>query len=158
MIWLIVCWHLYPAQPAGSLVAQCKTLDQARAVVTFIDAASEKTLSSTVALTAARGRGKVSVREGLAGPSPPVCGLVKVTHWSSNFVVQERWFAESTSFCGSGKWFAESTSWWLRESDLHEPANRLRIICLDNVLDWWLGRIGFSVLTRECWSMQKWQN
>ena len=46
-------------QPAGSLVAKCKTLDQARAVVTFLDAASEKTLRSTVALTAARGRGKV---------------------------------------------------------------------------------------------------
>ena len=46
-------------QPAGSLVQKCKTLDQARAVVTFLDAASEKTLRSTVALTAARGRGKV---------------------------------------------------------------------------------------------------
>ena len=32
---------------------------QARAVVTFLDAASEKTLRSTVALTATRGRGKV---------------------------------------------------------------------------------------------------
>ena len=46
-------------QPAGGLVARCKTLDQARAVVTFLDAASEKTLRSTVALTASRGRGKV---------------------------------------------------------------------------------------------------
>lgn len=46
-------------QPAGALVGKCKTLDQARAVVTFLDAASEKTLRSTVALTAARGRGKV---------------------------------------------------------------------------------------------------
>ena len=34
-------------------------LSQARAVVTFLDAASEKTLRSTVALTATRGRGKV---------------------------------------------------------------------------------------------------
>lgn len=46
-------------QPAGALVGKCRTLDQARAVVTFLDAASEKTLRSTVALTAARGRGKV---------------------------------------------------------------------------------------------------
>lgn len=46
-------------QPAGPLVAKCRTLDQARAVMTFLDAASEKTLRSTVALTAARGRGKV---------------------------------------------------------------------------------------------------
>jgi N-acetyltransferase 10 len=45
-------------EPAGPLVKCCKTLDQAKAVVTFLDAASEKTLRSTVALTAARGRGK----------------------------------------------------------------------------------------------------
>eukprot|EP00891_Asterochloris_glomerata_P009605 jgi/Astpho2/9605/Aster-03877 len=56
---------LEDTQPAGSLVAKCKTLDQARAVVTFLDAASEKTLRSTVALTAARGRGK-SAALGLA--------------------------------------------------------------------------------------------
>lgn len=47
-------------QPAGELVAKCRTLDQARAVVTFLDAASEKTLRNTVALTASRGRGKVT--------------------------------------------------------------------------------------------------
>lgn len=46
-------------QPAGALLGKCVTLDQGRAVVTFLDAASEKTLRSTVALTAARGRGKV---------------------------------------------------------------------------------------------------
>lgn len=33
-------------------------LIQAKAVITFLDAISEKTLRSTVALTAARGRGK----------------------------------------------------------------------------------------------------
>jgi N-acetyltransferase 10 len=44
--------------PAGPLVARCRTIDQAKAVVTFLDAASEKTLRSTVALTASRGRGK----------------------------------------------------------------------------------------------------
>jgi hypothetical protein len=47
-------------QPAGTLVARCRTLDQGKSVVTFLDAASEKTLRSTVALTASRGRGKVS--------------------------------------------------------------------------------------------------
>ncbi|KAL3153398.1 hypothetical protein ABBQ38_011736 [Trebouxia sp. C0009 RCD-2024] len=51
--------------PAGPLVGKCRTLDQARAVMTFLDAASEKTLRSTVALTAARGRGK-SAALGLA--------------------------------------------------------------------------------------------
>lgn len=40
------------------LVGKCRTLDQARGVMTLLDAASEKTLRSTVALTAARGRGK----------------------------------------------------------------------------------------------------
>lgn len=58
MIVIIKSW-LCIVQPAGPLVAKCKTLDQARAVMTFLDAASEKTLRSTVALTAARGRGKV---------------------------------------------------------------------------------------------------
>ena len=56
---------LSDVQPAGSLVSRCKTLDQAKAVVSFLDAASEKTLRSTVALTAARGRGK-SAALGLA--------------------------------------------------------------------------------------------
>jgi N-acetyltransferase 10 len=56
---------LADTQPAGALVARCRTLDQARGVVTFLDAASEKTLRATVALTAARGRGK-SAALGLA--------------------------------------------------------------------------------------------
>lgn len=42
----------------GVLVECCKTMDQAKAVLKFIEAISEKTLRSTVALTAARGRGK----------------------------------------------------------------------------------------------------
>ncbi|KAJ3069222.1 N-acetyltransferase 10 [Podochytrium sp. JEL0797] len=45
-------------QPLASLVANAKTLDQARAVLTFTEAIAEKSLRSTVALTAARGRGK----------------------------------------------------------------------------------------------------
>jgi len=49
---------LRDTQPVGPLVNKCRTLDQAKAVITFLDAISEKTLRSTVALTAARGRGK----------------------------------------------------------------------------------------------------
>ena len=45
-------------QPVGSLISLAKTVDQAKALLTFTDAISEKTLRSTVALTAARGRGK----------------------------------------------------------------------------------------------------
>lgn len=45
-------------QPTGSLISLARTLDQAKALLTFTDAIAEKTLRSTVALTAARGRGK----------------------------------------------------------------------------------------------------
>lgn len=45
-------------QPVGSLISLARTLDQAKALITFTDAIAEKTLRSTVALTAARGRGK----------------------------------------------------------------------------------------------------
>ncbi|KAG0257944.1 hypothetical protein DFQ27_004881 [Actinomortierella ambigua] len=45
-------------QPMGALVGVAKTLDQAKAVMTFIEAIAEKTLRSTVTLTASRGRGK----------------------------------------------------------------------------------------------------
>jgi N-acetyltransferase 10 len=51
--------------PLGPLVGVAKTADQAKAVVTFVEAIAEKTLRSTVALTAARGRGK-SAALGLA--------------------------------------------------------------------------------------------
>jgi N-acetyltransferase 10 len=56
---------LQDTEPAGSLAAACRTLDQARAVLSFLDVASDKVLRSTVALTAARGRGK-SASMGLA--------------------------------------------------------------------------------------------
>uniref|UniRef100_A0A3P9M759 RNA cytidine acetyltransferase n=1 Tax=Oryzias latipes TaxID=8090 RepID=A0A3P9M759_ORYLA len=49
---------LQDTQPVGVLVDCCRTMDQAKAVLKFIEAVSEKTLRSTVALTAARGRGK----------------------------------------------------------------------------------------------------
>ena len=56
---------LQDTQPACSIVSQCRTLDQAKSVLKFIDSISEKTLRSTVTLTAARGRGK-SAALGLA--------------------------------------------------------------------------------------------
>ncbi|KAJ3208518.1 N-acetyltransferase 10 [Dinochytrium kinnereticum] len=49
---------LADTQPIGNLVSVTKTVDQARAVLTFVEAIAEKTLRTTVALTAARGRGK----------------------------------------------------------------------------------------------------
>lgn len=49
---------LADSQPVGSLVQLAKTVDQAKALLTFVDAIAEKTLRSTVTLTAARGRGK----------------------------------------------------------------------------------------------------
>lgn len=49
---------LEEVQPAGSLVGLSKTINQAQAILTFIDVISEKTLNTTVALTAGRGRGK----------------------------------------------------------------------------------------------------
>lgn len=56
---------LQDTQPVGSLVNCCRTLDQAKALLKFIEGISEKTLRSTVSLTAARGRGK-SAALGLA--------------------------------------------------------------------------------------------
>lgn len=49
---------LADTQPVESLVTLARTVDQAKALLTFVDAIAEKTLQSTVTLTAARGRGK----------------------------------------------------------------------------------------------------
>lgn len=49
---------LADVQPAGLLVSLAKTVNQAQAVLTFVDVVSDKTLNTTVALTAGRGRGK----------------------------------------------------------------------------------------------------
>ncbi|KAL4821459.1 GNAT acetyltransferase 2-domain-containing protein [Aspergillus spinulosporus] len=49
---------LAESQPVGPLVNLARTVDQAKALLTFVDAIAEKTLRSTVTLTAARGRGK----------------------------------------------------------------------------------------------------
>ncbi len=53
------------SQPTGSLLKQCKTVDQAKGLLEFIDAITEKKLDRTVSLTASRGRGK-SAALGLA--------------------------------------------------------------------------------------------
>ncbi|PXF44521.1 RNA cytidine acetyltransferase [Gracilariopsis chorda] len=51
--------------PIGALLAKTKTVDQAKALLRFEEAISDKALRSTVALTASRGRGK-SAALGLA--------------------------------------------------------------------------------------------
>lgn len=56
---------LQDTQPLGVLIGCCSTCDQAQAVLKFVDAITEKTLRTTVAVTAARGRGK-SAALGLA--------------------------------------------------------------------------------------------
>ncbi|XP_061182821.1 RNA cytidine acetyltransferase-like [Saccostrea echinata] len=56
---------LQDTQPVGAIVNCCRTLDQGKALLKFIEAISEKTLRSTVIMTAARGRGK-SAALGLA--------------------------------------------------------------------------------------------
>nr|XP_018667185.1 RNA cytidine acetyltransferase [Ciona intestinalis] len=56
---------LQDTQPVGCVINCCKTIDQGKALLKFVDAISEKTLRSTVVMTAARGRGK-SATLGLA--------------------------------------------------------------------------------------------
>ncbi|XP_059624435.1 RNA cytidine acetyltransferase 1-like [Cornus florida] len=51
--------------PVGPLLRKCCTMDQGKAVITFLDAILDKTLRTTVALLASRGRGK-SAALGLA--------------------------------------------------------------------------------------------
>ncbi|XP_046395652.1 RNA cytidine acetyltransferase isoform X2 [Ischnura elegans] len=56
---------LKDTQPVGVLVSCCRTLDQGKALLKFVEGISEKSLRTTVSLTAARGRGK-SAALGLA--------------------------------------------------------------------------------------------
>ncbi|KAG8222692.1 hypothetical protein J437_LFUL015889, partial [Ladona fulva] len=56
---------LQDTQPVGVLVGCCVTLDQGKALLKFVEGISEKSLRTTVSLTAARGRGK-SAALGLA--------------------------------------------------------------------------------------------
>ncbi|GMF61982.1 unnamed protein product [[Candida] boidinii] len=55
--------NLSDVQPAGSLISLAKTVNQAEAILRFIDAITEKTLNTTVSLTAGRGRGKSAALE-----------------------------------------------------------------------------------------------
>lgn len=68
---------LADAQPAGALVALCKTTEQAKATLSFVEAISEKVLRSTVALTAARGRGK-SAALGIATAAAVAFGYANI--------------------------------------------------------------------------------
>ncbi|XP_067937796.1 RNA cytidine acetyltransferase-like [Watersipora subatra] len=68
---------LEDTQPVGVIVNCCRTLDQAHCVLKFVEAIAEKTLRSTVALTAARGRGK-SAALGLAMSSAIAFGYSNV--------------------------------------------------------------------------------
>ncbi|WFD35103.1 N-acetyltransferase 10 [Malassezia cuniculi] len=63
----------------GQVVKHCKTLDQARAVLTILDVLASTTLNTTVTLTAGRGRGK-SAALGL-------CLAAAVAHGYSNMFV-----------------------------------------------------------------------
>jgi len=49
---------LKETKPIGNLVALCKTYDQARSVMQMVDSVSEKSMKTTISLTAGRGRGK----------------------------------------------------------------------------------------------------
>lgn len=50
--------ELKDSKPIGNLVAKCRTLDQAKSVMSMVNTISEKNLKSTIALSAGRGRGK----------------------------------------------------------------------------------------------------
>lgn len=68
---------LQDTQPIGNLVNCCKTVDQAKCLLKFVEAISEKTLRTTVTLTAARGRGK-SATMGLAMASAIAFGYSNI--------------------------------------------------------------------------------
>ncbi|KAI8643746.1 GNAT acetyltransferase 2-domain-containing protein [Parasitella parasitica] len=68
---------LTDTEPVGSLVKCTRTIDQAKAVLTFIEAISEKSLRSTVTLTASRGRGK-SAALGIAMASAVAYGYSNI--------------------------------------------------------------------------------
>ena len=50
--------QLKDSKPIGNLVARCRTLDQARSVMSMVDTISEKNLKTTLSISAGRGRGK----------------------------------------------------------------------------------------------------
>ncbi|KAM3419782.1 RNA cytidine acetyltransferase [Cercospora zeina] len=64
-------------KPVGDLVKLARTVDQAKALMTFVEAIMEKTLASTVTLTAGRGRGK-SAALGMAIAAAIACGYSNI--------------------------------------------------------------------------------
>ncbi len=68
---------LQSTRPIGNLVALCKTYDQASTVMQIVDNISERSLKSTVSLTAGRGRGK-SAALGIALASAIVYGFSNI--------------------------------------------------------------------------------
>lgn len=64
-------------RPVGDLINLAKTVDQAKALLTFVEAANSKTLRETVTLTAARGRGK-SAAMGIAIASAVAFGYSNI--------------------------------------------------------------------------------
>ena len=69
--------QLKETKPIGNLVNICKTLDQARAVMQIVDSVSEKSLKTTISLTAGRGRGK-SAALGISLASAIVYGFSNI--------------------------------------------------------------------------------
>ena len=68
---------LQATKPMGNLVSLCRTLDQASTVMQMVDNISEKSLKSTISLTAGRGRGK-SAALGIALSSAIVHGFSNI--------------------------------------------------------------------------------
>ena len=68
---------LKDTKPLGNLVSLCRTLDQASSVMQMVDNISEKSVKSTISLTAGRGRGK-SAALGIALSSAIVHGFSNI--------------------------------------------------------------------------------
>lgn len=63
--------------PIGPLVQECKTIDQAKCVMSMVDSIAEKAMKSTISITAGRGRGKSSAM-GIAISSAIAYGLSNI--------------------------------------------------------------------------------
>jgi N-acetyltransferase 10 len=68
---------LKETKPIGNLVALCKTYDQASSVMQIVDNIAEKSMKSTISLTAGRGRGK-SAALGISIASAIVYGFSNI--------------------------------------------------------------------------------
>ena len=68
---------LKDSKPIGNLVALCRTYDQASSVMQIVDNISEKSMKSTISLTAGRGRGK-SAALGISIASAIVYGFSNI--------------------------------------------------------------------------------